>query len=42
MFKETGEFLGYRGTVAAVTESVEAEVLATQLGYIIEESLNEI
>lgn len=42
MFDENGAFKGYRGTVAGVTHSMETELLATQLGRIIEESLNEI
>ena len=42
IFDETGTFKGYRGTVAGVTQSIETELLATQLGRIIEETLNEI
>jgi PAS domain S-box-containing protein len=42
IFDENGEFKGYRGTVTGVTKSIETELLATQLGRIIDETLNEI
>ena len=42
IFDDAGTFKGYRGTVAGVTQSIETELLATQLGRIIEETLNEI
>lgn len=42
IFDEKGTFKGYRGTAAGVTHSMETELLATQLGRILEETLNEI
>jgi PAS domain S-box-containing protein len=37
-----GKFLGYRGTSTDITDNMETELLATRLGRVVDEALNEI
>jgi len=37
-----GKFLGYRGTSTDITDNMETEFLATRLGRVVDEALNEI
>ena len=42
IYDEGGKFLGYRGTSTDITDNMETELLATRLGRVVDEALNEI
>ena len=42
IFGRNGKFLGYRGTSTDITDNMETELLATRLGRVVDEALNEI
>ena len=42
VYSESGKFLGYRGTSTDITDNMENELLATRLGRVVDEALNEI
>jgi len=42
IYDRSGKFLGYRGTSTDITDNMETELLATRLGRVVDEALNEI
>lgn len=42
VYATNGKFLGYRGTSTDITDNMETELLATRLGRVVDEALNEI
>ncbi len=42
IYSLNGKFLGYRGTSTDITDNMETELLATRLGRVVDEALNEI
>lgn len=42
IYDQSGKFLGYRGTSIDITDNMETELLATRLGRVVDEALNEI
>ncbi|HEY4135867.1 MAG TPA: PAS domain S-box protein [Alphaproteobacteria bacterium] len=42
IYGRNGKFLGYRGTSTDITDNMETELLATRLGRVVDEALNEI
>ena len=42
IYGRNGKFIGYRGTSTDITDNMETELLATRLGRVVDEALNEI